>query len=281
MMENLDELAAHAKIFGIHGGGNIGLGLMADIIGKSGTDYQIVATSNDEFFNRLINSGHQLWLHHNAGNETKTTSIKNVTMISRNTQDIKNLYCHANLLAICLTPDAFNQSAKDIALGIIERYKNNPNKINILVLMNIPKCDQYVKQKIVEELKLLGTSPDLLEKIMTCVKFIPTVVDRIVTKIPAEKVKLELKNQLIDQIKIEKGTNETALTEQVDTILTQPDLLADAIKKYNLHFNLYNAESNFSLAAPKDFTEGKYFPAINLVDNLEELVAVKNKFIKD
>ncbi len=51
------------RIFAIHGGGNIGLGLMADVISQSPLEYEVIATSNDIFLTTLINSKNQFWLH--------------------------------------------------------------------------------------------------------------------------------------------------------------------------------------------------------------------------
>src|SRR3982751_6577310 len=77
------------KIFGIHGGGNIGLGLMAEIVSKSHVSYHMIATSNDTFLVNMINSTNRYFLHHKS-NELKssTTLIQNVKMISRKSHDI-------------------------------------------------------------------------------------------------------------------------------------------------------------------------------------------------
>src|SRR3990167_7371343 len=52
------------KIFGIHGGGCIGLGLLADIISKSSYSYDILATSSNELLRDLVNNTNKLWLQH-------------------------------------------------------------------------------------------------------------------------------------------------------------------------------------------------------------------------
>lgn len=137
------------KIFGIHGGGNIGLGLMADVINHSKLlePYQIIATSNDIFFNALINGNNQLRLQHIGADEGDDTVVSHVRMTQRNHSDIVKLYTDATeIIAMCLTQSSFEESAESIAQGIINRYEQSKSKLAILVLMNRQYCDEYVRE---------------------------------------------------------------------------------------------------------------------------------------
>ncbi len=267
------------RIFAIHGGGNIGLGLMADVVSQSPFEYKVIATSNDKFLNNLINSTHQLWLQHGTSTNIKVTRVKNVSMISREEKDIEQLYVSANILAICLTPGVLASSAKNIAKGLLARYKKDGSGLKILVLMNIPKCEQFVQEKVSKELLLLTDSPDEVATILSKIQFIPTVVDRIVNKITFDVLKKQLKRQLVSCMSYDFIDGAKTLSKQVDIILESPDKLSEAIAKFNLKFNLYNAEDNFALYIPKTLPESLRFPAAQAVKDLGQLEAIKNKYI--
>jgi mannitol-1-phosphate/altronate dehydrogenase len=251
------------RIFAIHGGGNIGLGLMADIISQSPYHYHSVATSNDDYLKTLVNSTQQLWLQHHSNDQV--SCVKNITVISRGSEDIINLYQQANLLAICLTQETLNVVAIDIAKGLLKRYEIDQAGLKILVLMNLPKCHEFVYKKIHEELFKLTECPTLTKHVLATIEFIPTVVDRIVTKIDKETIELQLQNQLLRQNR--------------NPLLLQGDKLAETIKRFNLQFNLFKAEKKFVLYVPDSFLEARLFPAIKAIKKLDHLEQIKNKFI--
>ncbi len=266
----------------IHGGGNIGLGLMADIINRSKEPYQIIATSNDEFFNLLINANHQFRLQHDgSADDGDDTLIQNVTMIPRDHSDIVKLYTDATeLLAICLTREAFHECVEYIARGIVARYEHNNTKLTILVLMNLPRCDEYVKRTIHEQMQLLIQDPEKLEKILESMVFIPTVSDRIVSKIPADSVRDELKHQLATCIAPLFADKASELPAAIEGIMLSPTHLSEYIKRYSLSCKLFNAEVPFRLYAPQRFLEAfSHFCAIDGVDDLEQHADIKDKYI--
>src|SRR3990167_11264623 len=110
----------HKKVFGIHGGGCIGLGLMADIVSKSPYQYHILATSNNQFMRNRVNITNKLWLQHSAN---EVTCVEGVKIISREKQDIIHLYSEASLAAISVTPAVFPRIANDVAKALINRYE--------------------------------------------------------------------------------------------------------------------------------------------------------------
>ena len=186
------------RIFGIHGGGNIGLGCMADIVSRSPFRYQIIATSSDKFTNALINSTHHFWLRHGPEKNNEATCIKNITMIdSKDRHNIVNLYCYVDLLALCLTEKAFLNVVKDISLGLLTRYKNNNKALKVLVLMNKPNCEKFIKREINKAILAITGKQSFADKVLKSIQFIPTVADRIVNKIDKELVLRQLKKQLI------------------------------------------------------------------------------------
>lgn len=274
-VDTQESTEAEKMVFGIHGGGNIGLGLMTEIISKSHVKYEIIATSNDNFIANIINNTNKYSLRHNtATNEHASTLIKNVRIISRESHDIIELYKTASIIAICLTPVVIPEAAKDIAKGIIARYRTTGNFLKILVLMNIPQCDLFTKEKIKHELHQLISSETEVNAILENIQIIPTVVDRIVTKINQESVKNQIKIQLQEKI------NSAILNKaQVDFILADTNRLSEAINTYNLEFYLFNAELNYMLYVPKYFTEATNFPTMKKISNIEQFEAIKNRYI--
>lgn len=228
------------KIFAIHGGGNIGLGLMADIVSKSTTPYRIIATSNNRFFRNIINCKNQLWISHDSY-YTETTFIENISMVPREKKDIIRLYTCADLAAICLTPAAFLFSVNSIAHGLIERKKSDRPGLKILILINYPNCAKFVEKHITEELLKITKNLSKTSKIISYIQFIPTVIDRIVYKFSNLKVKEQLEN--------------------------------------NLKVCLFNAEREFSFYVPSSFKEASYFPNIETIQDIEQIEALKNKYI--
>lgn len=273
------------NIFAIHGGGSIGLGLMADIVANSSKHYEIIATSNNLFRRDLINSSKKYWLQHGADDYAPVTCVKQVKMISRNTQDIIRLYQEANLLALCVTPNVFTMIAKDTARGLLARYKSEALPLKILILMNITKSDQFVYQHVLRNLLEITQDNLLTLKILSNLEFVPTVIDRIVTPISFEKIKNGLlkqlyqipKQQLISHHLIDKEKN---IESNIHSILTDRNKLRRAINIFNLKFNLFNAERNYSMYVPPSFKkEALDFPAIKVTNHISQVETLKNKFI--
>lgn len=253
-------------IFGIHGGGNIGLGCMADIVTRSPFDYRIIATSSDKFMNSLINVGQRFWLRHGPEKNHETSLIKNVTMVdTSNPQNIINLYCHADILAICLAEKAITDVAELIAQGLLLRYKTKNTELPILVLMNRIDGAQFVKKEISHALLHLTNDADIVKNILNKIEFIPTVVDRIVNKIDKKTILSQLKKQF-NPVEIER-------------IFSNPEELAKLINTHNLQFCLYRAEKEFSLFVPDTFQKALHFPNIQIVPNLTKFAEIKNKYI--
>lgn len=282
------------RIFGIHGGGNIGLGLMAEVIGQSSLNYHILATSSDKFLTTLINSANKLWINYSntaRDSELKLTSscIKNIKILnSNNSENILHLYQQSCLMALCLTEEGFLNVASLIARGLIERYAADGSGVKILILMNKPNCQIFVKNILAEEIFRLTNNNFYTQKILAVNQFIPTVVDRIVSKVNSKQVLTQLKNQLVDLslktssveiLRYKVSPHKKNLEQHIDEILTHPAQLAKIIAAFDLRFHLFNVEKNFALYVPQSFVEFQHFPAMKMVNNIERFMAVKNKFI--
>ncbi|MCS5709855.1 mannitol dehydrogenase family protein [Candidatus Berkiella aquae] len=269
------------RIFAIHGGGYIGLGLMADIISQSPFEYNIVATSSDKFTNLLINSNHQFWIQHDDGAQNKKTCVNNINMIySRHSKNIENLYLHANIMAICLTEEGVLASANQIAKGLIERYKHDQAGLKIFVLMNKPDCAKFIKKQVFNAMLQELHDQDYCKRILANIRFIPTMVDRIVSKIDRKLLLQQLKKQISNQISLTNCFDRKRSKEQqIDELLSSPLKLIKMIKRKKLQFNLFNAELSFVLYAPNDIPEIPRLPAIKAVKNLDQYISLKNKFI--
>lgn len=283
LISNKNSKRFKMKVFGIHGGGNIGLGLMADVINRSNflEPYQIIATSSDTTFNALINGNHQLRLQHIGADEGDDTVVSHITMIQRNHSDIVKLYTDSTeILAMCLTQNAFDESTDSIAQGLINRYEQSKSKLTILVLMNRHHCAEYVREIISFKIGELIIDITKRNEILECIEFIPTVSDRIVSKIPVEIVKDELKQQLFICLKSEGYDNLGALETAINEIIEDPNKIFAVMKKYQLSLKLFNAEIPFKLYAPLKFVS-RYpeFSSIDGVEDLDCLAVIKDKYI--
>lgn len=247
------------KVFGIHGGGNIGLGLLAEIINRCKEEYQIVATSNDGCLTQIVNKEKKFSLLHKP--TTAPTQIKNVTMISRSISNVKKLYLKADVVAICLTQEGLQASLEGIARGLIARFKKDAGPLNILVLMNVPDSHVYVRSKLKEFFLKKHLPAEVIEWILLKAKFIPTMVDRIVRKLSPEEMIKHLTNVF-----------------PRETITTLDDAVNVAGKnKYPIP--LFQAEKNFVLYVSDTFPLVTQFPDMKPTNSLKVIDEIKNKYI--
>lgn len=264
------------NIFGIHGGGNIGLGLMADVINRSEKRYHIVATSNDVLFNQLINARNKLHLQHE---QDTTTEISNISMTSRDSETVIDLYTHATLLAICLTPAAFNEEATVIAKGMIERYEKTKRPLTILLLMNLPDCLNLVRETIIEKISQLLLDDKKAAEIFEIIKFVATVPDRVVTKIPFEEIFEKLKFAILKKLPPENHPDALLLFSEPRNHNNAAKIIEIA-HQYQLDICLYRAEKGFRLYMPEYLlNELGHFSAIHFVKDIAQLETIKNKYI--
>lgn len=265
-------------VFGIHGGGNIGLGLMADIVSNSQTKNQILATTNNLLNTILINSANKLWLQHDTEYKKSSTCVQNVTMISRNSESIKRLYLESSLLALCVTQTMVNSIAKDIAQALIARYDLDGSGLKILVLMNAPHCDEIVKQAITDNLLILLEDQQRVGKILSGVIFIPTVIDRIVSNIEPHRIKEEILIQLT-RLKAQHKLPESLVS--LDEIFQHENkgILQGLVKQHELQFHLFKAEQSFSMYVPDTFVEYWRFAGMTSTREITKIEEIKNKYI--
>ena len=268
------------NIFGIHGGGNIGLGLMADVINSSTKKYQIVATSNDVLFNQLINARNKLHLQHE---QDTTTEISSISMTSRDSEAVIELYINASLLAICLTPQAFNEEAIVIAKGIIARYEKTKKPLTILLLMNLPDCLNLVRETITEKISQLLLDDKKTAEIFGKIKLVATVPDRIVTKIPVEEVLEKFKFDILKKLPSERHPD---IERRILLLLSEPcnrenmEIIIEIVRQYQIDIDLYRAEKEFRLYMPEHISiELGHFSAIHFVKDIAQLETIKNKYI--
>ena len=274
-------------IFGVHGGGNIGLGLMADIVSRSPNEYQVIATTNNQLIANLVNASHELGLQHGGLNSSERSRVQNIRMISRENQDIIHLYKESSIVAICVTPVVMSDIAKDIAEALIARYETDGSGLKILVLMNIPNCAEFVFKKVRAEILSITHDSLYADKLLSGIEFVPTVIDRIVTPITEKEVKNQLRRQLegLDRqsrmlyLEATGFEEKPSIDELIDAVLLSPEKLGKAVSLLNLQFDLFFAEKKFLMYTPASFVEAYRFPRIKITENLDRIEAIKNKFI--
>lgn len=254
-------------IFAIHGGGNIGLGLMADIVSRSRKPYRIIATSGNALTNEIINCYQQFWLRHPSRAGHGSSQVNNINMVNaKNAKNIVRLYKSAKMGAICMTEEAVKKTAPLIAAGLINRYQSSQdhrNKLKLLVLMNKQHCDHFVQNEVAKAVKAQIDQSIDLKKVMHNVQFVPAVADRIVSKIPDE--------QVLDQIKEKLEHSNLARLNEIGP--------ADFDDKLKFKCYLFNAESRFSLYVPHYLREAQEFPGITRVNDVNMFMTVKNTYI--
>lgn len=271
------------KVFAIHGGGKIGLGLMADILSRDKNDFEVVSISNNIFLNYLINHTPYFNLQHGPLANNNVTKVKSITMLPRDSETVVQLYKNADIVAICLTSEVLKEVAVDVAQGLIARYQENNVSLKIMIMMNKPQSEKFVLEAIRREMVVtFKLSIKAINSILFNVEFIPAVVDRIVTEINVETIKEQLRKQLklITPKKyywfIEK---DQSYSEQIEDILSDQERLAAAIVTFKLQYNILNVEEEFNLFVPSSFLEARQFPSIKRVKNIDLLEAIKNKYI--
>jgi mannitol-1-phosphate/altronate dehydrogenase/broad specificity phosphatase PhoE len=269
------------KIFGIHGGGNIGLCLMANVASSSPEGFNIVATSSDELVRNVINSTNQLHFQHKTNKDISTVS--NCIMIKREKEQVIQLYQEAVLIAICVTADVMQGVAEEVAMGLMQRYEKDGSFLKILVLMNKPNSVEFTYESVFKAMmQLTNDDSEYVEKVLAIVEFVPTVIDRIVTKLPEEEIKKQIRDYLLKSNGMEESEVSTDFQEfdkQVDAILSSPQDLKKLIFTTGLKINLFKAEKKFSFYVSKEFKEHIHFPLIKTTDNLKLLEDIKNKCI--
>lgn len=251
------------KIFAIHGGGNIGIGLMGDVISKSSYEYDIVATSNNKLLRDIVNISRNAWVKHDTTDDEGLTCIRNLMMIPRERNDLIWLYKNASIAAICLTPVAFEESSIHIATALIERYHDDGSGLKILILMNKPDCDVLVMNKLYDNILSLTSNEALTKSILAVNKISPTVIDRIVTSISDEEILADMTKRLT-----RSGFKNLPVGEMVKLIA-----------QLNLKVALFNAERHFSFYVANDIPEAYRLSAVKVTKNLKRVEAIKNKFI--
>lgn len=271
-------------IFAIHGGGNIGLGCMADIVATGSDQYHIIATSSDRFTNKIINAKHQYWLHHNDTNDR--TCINNISMIySRNRRNIVWLYTKANIVALCLTENGLIEMVNTIIDGLIKRYYINRDPLDILILMNKPNAAEFVQNLIYKRMYNRTKNIKLTERILQRVRLVPTVVDRIVSKIERRKVMREIRKQLASLNKkqlallIDNKSQNISKSIIIENCLRDPAILMRALQYFNFKYCLFRTERDFVLFVPDYFKRAKRFPKLKTVKNINQFAEIKNKYM--
>lgn len=256
------------RIFAIHGGGNIGLGLLGEIISKSDKPFRIIATSSNIITRNIVNSSKRLYLQHDTSGSA-ITCIEPISMIPRDKNHILKLYQQASLVAICVTADVMKTIAKDIAAALIKRYEQDGSGLKVLILMNLPDCANFAADIIGTEIMRTASSEALAHQVLSAVEFIPTVIDRIVTPIPAENISRQIAQQL----------GKLDISPPIDTLLACPEQLTELLSKHPLQINLFYAEKNFSFHTLANFGEAVLFPGIKITTDLCQIEAMKNKYI--
>jgi len=83
-------------------------------------------------------------------------------------------------------------------LGIMKRFEKDESIIKILILMNKPNSKDFAKELVFKEmLKNTNNDFDHCKGILSSVEFIPSVIDRIVTKLHEEIIKTQIIHELL------------------------------------------------------------------------------------
>lgn len=251
------------KIFAIHGGGNMGLGLMADVISKSPGEWSIVATTSNKIIRSIINSTNSVTVRYGSADNVEQVCIHNLTMISRENNDIEWLYANASFASLCVTPVAFSEISTQIASALISRHRTDGSGLKLLILMNKPDCGEFVWKQLREDILLITKSAELTAEIISASQIIGTVVDRIVTPVNNDEIFTELTQQL----------------QSLGVVCSTIDEMIPLIDPLHLKVTLLNAEKTYSFYVPDTFPEAYRLATVKITKNLRTIDAIKNKYI--
>lgn len=182
---------------------------MAQVASESPKGYKIIATSSNDLVRSVVNSTNKL--HFQLKSKQETSTVNNLFMVDRDKEQVIRLYKEASLLAICFTTDMIQSIATDVTQGILRRFEKDQKGIKILVLTNEPNCSEFVKEVLFDALLLLVDNDlDYCKRVTCNVEFVPTAIDRIVSKLTEKAVKSQFKKELrklsiIDRNKFNNG----------------------------------------------------------------------------
>lgn len=279
VMEKLESrfVRNRKKILGIHGGGNIGLGLVAPVFSRSAYGYQIVATTGKDLFAQIINATKEVWLQHEDIAEDsedygtgRMTNAKDIRMIGRGPQDIEYLYEESCLIALCLTAAVLPQACSDIARALVKRFRKDGTGVTILVCMNLPNPVQFFAKHLEAEVRRICTDKAEGDNVMDVLQFIPSVVDRVVVPVPESTILQRIEKQL---------TRLIGKPQIVTEIMKSPERIAAMVGLFSLRAPLFSAEEKFSFWVPNTFSEARWVGHLTPVADLSLITIMKDKFI--
>ncbi|KKW67365.1 HAD family hydrolase [Lampropedia cohaerens] len=183
-------MARSNAVVGIHGFGAIGGGYLAQVFSHWDgyvRPARIVGVTSNALYRGLVNhfGKYRVRYPHAAIDQT----IDGITLIDAQDHDaVADLYAQAEIVGICLAESALATQAGVIAQGLYRRFEQGCAQPLVLpVLMNKVQAAAWVRELVADALQRRhGTA--VAAQVLRQARFVETVVNRIVTKVPRETV---------------------------------------------------------------------------------------------
>lgn len=291
-------------IAGIHGFGAIGGGYLAPIFshwdGYTRPKEIIGATRNPLIINAVNSLGRYRIRYESKAYFQTVSQIRLIDIASE--PDMLDMYKRSAIIGLALPEKIIHAQAGVIAKGLAGRYAAGGEDLTILIVMNKVDAAQFVKKQVRNALKNL-VGPEAAKPILDRTSFIETVVNRMVSAIPEDKIISKLKNDLyflrskLDQINkdieniqgffeyykkanVKRPRKHSVQTEKEAPRISISESLASfsslAAIGEDINLTLFSSEPDMSLYAAQGSAVAARLRQV-VIDDIKSMQEIKNK----
>lgn len=274
---------------GIHGFGAMGGGYLTQIFSHWDgytRPREILCVSGNQTLRELVNGFGKFNVHYAELAFEQT--IDNVRLIdSADADAVCAMYAQAAIVGISLPEGAIRQQAEVIARGLRARWERDGGDLDILVVLNKLGGAAFVRDSVRKAL-VRQMGEEQAERVLAPIHFTETVVNRIVTKIPMDRVLRQLKigmaafeqqqaleTQAIEQLS--QMPSERAGIQGLGAWIGQGARLTEAWSQ--LTPALFHSGPDMQLYAAKGSQLLQCLRQIRTVDDIREIQIIKNRLL--
>lgn len=273
---------------GIHGFGAMGGGYLTQILSHWDgytRPREVLCVSGNDTLRELVNGFGKFNVHY--GDLAFEQSIENIRLIDVADRDaVCDMYVRAKVVGISLPEAAIRQQAGLIAQGLLARAQQEGGELDILVVLNKLGGASFVRESVRKALlRLVGE--EQAEQVLDPVHFTETVVNRIVSRIPVDRV---LKQLRLGMVALEQQAHDLQGIEQLSRVPTaktgirglgawigQAARLTDAWNQ--LTPALFHSGPDMQLYAAKGSKLLECLRQVCTVDDIREIQVIKNRLL--
>ncbi|MFE3838688.1 bifunctional mannitol-1-phosphate dehydrogenase/phosphatase [Pseudogemmobacter sonorensis] len=271
---------------GIHGFGAIGGGLLAQVFSHWDgytRPSEIVGVTGDALTRELVNAVGRYTTRYDAHGFDQV--IGDIRLIdSADEAAVVELYATSALMGLALPEQAIPGVAGLIARGLIERHRRGTGPLIVLTILNKIGGSAFVERALRAALDRLA--PDLAGEIMAQTRFPEAMVNRIVSRVPAESLARQARIKLRPFLRpsprvappasegprpaFREGWLETACDR-----LRQTALQAKTLER--VHFVLFHSEPDMTVFAARGEPLLAGLRQLRLVEDIGKVQMLKNR----